>query len=940
MLRTVHSELVHRGSRTLALLLGILIATTSFAVLTGTSESQRLQVRGTVAKSFRSDYDILVRPRGSRNSFEQRTGQVQPNFLSGIFGGISDAQWRTVRGLPGIDVAAPIANVGYVLATAQVPIDLSRAAGQRGRVLLRMRVRWHTDRGLTRLPEPASYLYVTSNRLTAGPGLGTPGLSSFEADALREHIPGRRKPALICTSLLDATEEGLAGPFSWRTRTQAACFSRASHAGRIGNAPFRRGRSKLEFRWTFPLLLSAIDPGEEARLTGLDRAVIDGRFLKPGDRPQLLQSASAASDPSALVPKLPVLVAARPLLDEQAEIAIERLPAASARGILRQHYSEQDTLKFKRYLDSQPHGRVIERRRVDSTIAYAQLLRDLRDSGRPELQSGDVFADQFWRIGPTTYRRNGSTLIAQLHRRDDRVWAPYGNFFIPAAAKDDGFRRVRSVMDAFDAPSDPQDAAPVLSRVGVFDPDRLRTTRGPGSAPATVYQPPSLTGRDERSTGLLGGRQLEPSGNVAGYLAQPPGLLTTLRGARVYTSATFPDTQGQPPISAIRVRVAGVTGPDAVSRERIRQAAERIATRTGLDVDITAGSSGAPTAVDLPAGRYGRPELALSEPWIRKGVATHVLNAVDRKSVVLFALILVVCALFVANAASAAVRARRTELGVLAALGWSTGRLFAVVLLEVGIVGLIAGLLGGLLALPLAELVGITASIQRLALAVAAATLLALLAGLAPATRAARADPTAAIQPLVLEARRAWRPRSVGALAVVNLVRTPGRTALAALSLAIGVCALTLLLAATIAFNDTLVGTLLGGAVAVEVRSTDYIAVAATVLLGAASVADVLFLNLRERAGELATLRATGWDEAALGRLVGLEGLWIGAVGGLVGALAGLAGAAVFAGAVPFTLVLVALGTAVGGALLAAAAALAPATWLRRASLIPLLAGE
>jgi putative ABC transport system permease protein len=75
-------------------------------------------------------------------------------------------------------------------------------------------------------------------------------------------------------------------------------------------------------------------------------------------------------------------------------------------------------------------------------------------------------------------------------------------------------------------------------------------------------------------------------------------------------------------------------------------------------------------------------------------------------------------------------------------------------------------------------------------------------------------------------------PSGVGQLAIVNVLRTPGRTALGALTLAIGVCALTLLLAATVAFNDVLVGTLLGGAVAVQARNTDYVAVLATVRSG------------------------------------------------------------------------------------------------------------
>src|SRR5262245_21433059 len=97
---------------------GIIVATASIAVLTGTSRTQRLQVQGTVNKNFRGSYDILVRPKGSRSARERETGSVQANFLSGIFGGISTAQWRDVRRLAGVEVAAPLANLGYVLQTA------------------------------------------------------------------------------------------------------------------------------------------------------------------------------------------------------------------------------------------------------------------------------------------------------------------------------------------------------------------------------------------------------------------------------------------------------------------------------------------------------------------------------------------------------------------------------------------------------------------------------------------------------------------------------------------------------------------------------------------------------------------------------------------------------------------------------------------------------
>ena len=78
----------------------------------------------------------------------------------------------------------------------------------------------------------------------------------------------------------------------------------------------------------------------------------------------------------------------------------------------------------------------------------------------------------------------------------------------------------------------------------------------------------------------------------------------------------------------------------------------------------------------------------------------------------------------------------------------------------------------------------------------------------------------------------------------------------------------------------------------------------ATVLLGAAAVADVLYLNIRDRAAELATLRATGWTDAALGRLVGYEGFLLGVLGAVTGAGLGLGGAAWLVGELPAALVL------------------------------------
>jgi putative ABC transport system permease protein len=138
--------------------------------------------------------------------------------------------------------------------------------------------------------------------------------------------------------------------------------------------------------------------------------------------------------------------------------------------------------------------------------------------------------------------------------------------------------------------------------IGTFDPLKLRGFTALSAVPLETYVPPQATGADDRSRQLLHGQPLQPDSNQAGYLATPPMMLTSL--------TALPGLIDSPaPLSAIRVRVAGVTGFDDTSRERVRNVAEAIGSATGLDVDITMGSSPAPQTVSLPAGKFGRPEL-------------------------------------------------------------------------------------------------------------------------------------------------------------------------------------------------------------------------------------------------------------------------------------------------------------------------------------------
>src|SRR5439155_13255044 len=152
--------------------------------------------------------------------------------------------------------------------------------------------------------------------------------------------------------------------------------------------------------------------------------------------------------------------------------------------------------------------------------------------------------------------------------------------------------------------------------------------------------------------------------------------------------------------------------------------------------------------------------------------------------------------------------------------------------------------------------------IARAFLVTPLALALTLVARFVPAQRAARSVPLDAVRPPVAAVTRRRPVRGIPSLALVNVRRARGRSLLAIAGLLVGVAGLTLLVAINRAFQGSLVGTLLGQAISLQVRGLDFVAVGVTIGLAALSVADVLFTNLRERAAEVVTLRTVGWRDS------------------------------------------------------------------------------
>jgi hypothetical protein len=950
VVRFIWRYLRGRLGRSVALLAGVLVATTGFVVLTGATDTSRLEVTDAVGNT-RAAYDILVRPKGARTPLEAQRRLVRPNYLSGQFGGLTFDDWAKVRDVPGVAVAAPIAMIGYSTMSLHVPLDATEAVDRSlDRQVIRVDATLEAERGLSRAPAAPGFVYVTKNKVVQIDEFPYPSSSDRPA----RYSDGREYPPVDCGDAdpypqrevlpdggtVPICPVGQAGgpaddPDAGETRSDLGwTWSFAVHLRPDGRfetgsrsgpgAPLDPPADRLVVRSfaTVPFLLAAVDPESEERLVGLRAATVAGRALTGADRPVDTPRTATASARRTF----PVVASSRSYVDLKAAARYSRLRPAQVAGL-----SSGDL----RTALTGPTGTPAGGQRGDINDRYRELI-DWRMTADPAL-AGDLL-ETVVQPGPVAYERlPDGTLRATTTPPTPDVFGAgrFAGLPQPWLADDRWFRPLKRV-ELVDPTTD--GALRSWRPVGVFDPEKLTGFSDVSRVPLETYEPPTATGADPASRTALGDRPLLPGGNPGGYLSPPPLLLTNLDVVPALFDR-YPDLAAAP-ISAVRVKVAGVTGFSELNAERVRAAAEEIARRTGLDVDITLGSSPEPQTVELAAGSFGRPVLRVDEGWSSIGVASRIVQAVDRKSLVLFVLVLVVCALFLGNAVSAAVRDRRTELAVLSCLGWPARRIAASVLGEVAVIGTVAGLAAVAVSVPLAALLEIRVSTGRAALAVPIALVLALVAGVVPAVGAARTHPAAALRPVRGTARRRRHARGVFGLSVVNLTRVPGRTLLGAGALAIGVAALTVLAAVTVAFHGTVVGTLLGDAVSVTVRGVDRLAAAATVLLGVVAVADVMYLNVRDRAAELATLRAAGWTDAALVRLIAYEGGLLGLLGAVTGAGAGLAAAAWLVGDVPVRLVAVAAGTAAVGVVVAGVAAIVPTVLLRRLPGARLLAEE
>lgn len=400
----VWSQFRHRPVRSVALALAILVAAVGFTLLTASTRTSSLRVHGTLKSTFRPAYDILVRPPGTETQLEEKEGLVRPNFLSGIYGGISFKQWHEIERIHGVAVAAPIANVGFVLPRGGFPVSLAGVATHAAHQLYRVDETWVADDGLSRYPAPPDFVYYSPRDRFEQASPYVPFL---------EHGPDVASPVASCNGFLATAARYGVSPFP-RLSTLASllCFP----TDRGPNGTYASGFDPpsprfvgTELEAEFPIYVSAIDPVQEAKLVRLDRAVVSGRYLR--EHAAMIHRVTGPFSQ----PLVPVLASDRSYVGETLDVTIRRLTAPSAAELPRTLASAN----ARRFAETLP-GPVVEHRNIPIDTIYRYLLSHSMGSGWPV---GALQYDSYWTTGPTRYRTLGPDHLAPRAVRNPlSVW--------------------------------------------------------------------------------------------------------------------------------------------------------------------------------------------------------------------------------------------------------------------------------------------------------------------------------------------------------------------------------------------------------------------------------------------------------------------------------------------------------------------------------------
>jgi len=820
MLRFVLNHWRRQRFKFILKLVGALIISAGLSLMFNLTDSSQGTVEQTLQKKWSSAYDIVVRPKGSQMSTES-SDLLEPNYLNGINGGISFKQYEAIKQMKEIDIAAPVAVMGYVNTTVNFKKKLKfpRTPG-----LYRITTTNYIQNGFNKERQSQVILHVAQ-----GSKISIPGNVSFLTEPIEAFEDAVASNSVLVVAIDPKEEARLVGlDKSVNSKNKSRYFSSLD----------RYEYDKSTRKNTIPVLVNPNSYNQGNYTYKIEK--LNAPFKTEQDQQKLVDE---------LIKKQPKRSLDQSVLNTYPSKVIERvnIPTSKVEETYLQMLINNTNVTYS-----------------DSEEEDGGML--LYNTGPLQFKSASSPYPSRWN---TAYEVSSSPL-------DMKNWEHAKSIF-PA----EGYRAVKSIGKKVKnlKPGEVDVLFPYLAFkvVGLYNPNKIKVSKDPlNELPMETYRPSSADlVLDAKGEPVNPAKSIDTSGNPVGLLTSSPNILTTLDSAR--------GVMGEQAISSIRLKIKGETTVSEESEQLLQNVKTQIEQKTGLLATITKGSSPQPVVTKVVDN--GKTLGWIEQPWVHIGVAMTIFRETNVGfSGVIFAM-LAVAIVYVLATSYVSMLARRKEFVVLLALGWRTKDLYRIVLIEAallaGFVSIVALIVESIFSYVRSETMNgwslLWITLFSLVIYLAGAAWSSFTIRKISPYEAIKTGEYASSSHVKLALRSTWT------LALKEIFGKWKRNALSILSIALPTALLTFFLFVTFHLQGVLYTSWLGQFVALQVGPMHYVTMGVAITIAILTTGEIMWQNVTARRASLAILKAVGWTNGSVRQLIVLEGMLIGFVAGIVG---------------------------------------------------------
>ena len=803
MIRFIWQNWWRRKERFLLLVIGAFIISGGLTYLIGLSDANKGTIVETLQQRWSASYDIVVRPEGAKSLTEKKK-LLEPNYLSGLSGGISIEQYQMIKNIEGIEVAAPIAMIGYA--------------------------DYNVNFGKVELDENGIYRRETTTTIDNGfKQATTVNNYYFPMNVWDIHNKG--------------PEYGVAAPYQDLTVY--------SHA-----------------------LLAGIDPDQEAKLVGLDGAILDlgtSRYFENTDEYSFNQSEGYH--------EFPIIVNRQAFVDKIETIQFERLdiPINNENADkLMESVKEQGG---EEYLDT-VEGKEKHSFTITAEEAFREFVRNMtgvdwvtgelhNEAAKDTTLSGIVFKPtpiEYQEItSPSIDRWPYSYQVAPIVNGEDTVGV-YRNL--------ESYREPKVMAEEFlDLPK----IKP--NWIGFYDASNLAISMDPmNELPMETYRPATAEFViDSAGNPMNPPKQLKPDGDPYSFLSNPPGMLTTIEAAEKLL--------GDKPISSIRIKVAGVSDLSETSQEILNKIAAEIEEKTGLMTDITMGSSPQLALTYIP-GINGEEEIGwIQQPWVNIGSSISIFRETKVGYAGVLSSVIAVAIVYVWSSGIVNLLARRKEFAVLLSIGWRPGQLKRLLFLEAVIIGLFVAVISWIMLGIIYLSNDSTIPLYRFIITGLIGFIIYMIGSIIPMMLSQKISPYEAMRQgeISIQGKRLFQARGIYRMAFNHFIGKWKRSILSIVSIGLPTALLAFFLYITFRLKGIMYTSLLGEYAALEIGPSHYAAIIIALIIAILTTSEIMWQNVSERQEEISLLQAIGWKRWSIRKLILAEGMFSGLFAACIG---------------------------------------------------------